>query len=298
VLVSLAGVSAPVPTPLTSQDTVDVARYRDIFGRWLASRLDGFVALGSNGEAVLLDEEESDRVIAAVRELVPEDRHFIVGVGRESTVATVRAAQRAGALGADVVLVRTPGFFKSQMTIDAFVRHYTTVADGSPVPVLLYNFTALTGVELPIEAVAVLAGHPNVVGMKESSGDVARIGQLAAAAPARFSLFAGSAASFCAALDAGAVGGILALACVVPDACVRLYELSRTGRREDARVLQEQVAPLARLLGSAHGVAGLKAAMRLVGGDVGPPRPPLLPVSVDAESAIRDAIARVHEVVA
>jgi 4-hydroxy-2-oxoglutarate aldolase len=294
--VKAAGVFAPVPTPFDEGDNLDLGRLKAALARLLNSPLSGFVVLGSNGEAVLLDEDESDRVVEAARGVVTSDRRFVVGVGRESTRATVNAARRAASLGADAVLVRTPGFFKSQMTTEAFVGHYRAVADRSPVPILLYNFTALTGVELPVAAVAALAGHPNVVGMKESGGDVSRIERLVAAAPAPFSLLAGSAATFQAALAAGAVGGILALACVVPEACVRLYELTMAGRHEDATALQARVTPLAQLLGSKYGVAGLKAAMRVAGCDVGMPRPPLLPLAGDGVSAIREAVATLHEV--
>src|SRR5712671_5087860 len=143
-----AGVYAPIPTTFDDGGEVDPGRLRTALARWMRAPLTGFVVLGSNGEAALLDEDESDRVLAAARDTIPASRPMIVGTGRESTRAAVAATRRAAALGADAVLVRTPGFFKSQMTPEAFVRHYTTVADASPVPVLLYNFTAVTGVNL------------------------------------------------------------------------------------------------------------------------------------------------------
>ena len=148
-LMNLAGVLNPIPTPFDSRGDVDLVRLRAALGRWLGSPLEGVVVLGSTGEAALLDEDESGRVIAAARAAVPADRTFIVGTGRESTRAAIAATTRAVELGADAVLVRTPGFYKSQMTTEAFVRHYTAVADASPVPVLLYNFTAVTGVTIP-----------------------------------------------------------------------------------------------------------------------------------------------------
>jgi 4-hydroxy-2-oxoglutarate aldolase len=256
--------------------------------------LTGFVVLGSTGEAVMLDEEETDQVVAAAREAVPADRPLLVGTGRESTQAAVRAARRAAALGADAVLVRTPGFYKSQMTGEAFVRHYTAVADASPVPVLLYNFTALTGVNLPPAAVSRLAAHPNIVGMKESGGDVLQITELVTETPDDFAVFAGSASTFYAALSVGASGGILALSCVVPEACVRLYELSEAGRHDEARRLQQQLLPLAKLLGSAYGVPGVKAALNLAGYDIGFPRPPLAPLPDAAVETLRQALDNLH----
>jgi 4-hydroxy-2-oxoglutarate aldolase len=293
---SLSGVLAPIPTPFDERDEIDLGRLRAALARWLTTPLAGFVVLGSNGEAPLLDEDESDRVVAAARDVVPGGRAFIVGAGRESTRATAAAARRAAALGADAVLVRTPGFFKAQMTADAFVRHYNAVADESPVPVLLYNFTAVTGVTLPIDAVAVLSRHPNIVGMKESGGDVLRMADLVAVTPEDFDVLAGSPSTFHASLCVGATGGILALGLVAPEACVRLFELTRAGRQDEALALQQQLLPLAKLLGSTYGVPGLKAALELVGCDTGGPRPPLVRLDPAAVTQLADALSSFDQV--
>ncbi len=295
---NLAGVFAPVPTPFDDQDRVDTGRLNRAFARWVKGPLSGFVLLGSNGEAAFLDEDESDRVIACAREAIPAGRPMIVGTGRESTQAAIRATNRAAALGADAVLVRTPGFFKSQMTNEVFVRHYTAVADASPVPVLLYNFTAVTGVNLLPAAVSRIATHPNVIGMKESGSDIAQMAELVQLTPPDFWVMAGSSATFYPALCAGASGGILALANVIPDACVRLLDLFRKGQHGEARRLQQQIVPLAKLLGSQYGVAGLKAALNLVGCDVGVPRPPLASLPDAGVAAIKDALARFEKVAA
>jgi 4-hydroxy-2-oxoglutarate aldolase len=294
----LAGVLAPIPTPIDDRDRVDTSRLRAPVEWWLSSRLTGIVVLGSAGESALLDESESERVIAAVREIVPSGRAFIVGTGRESTQASVRAATRAATLGADAVLVRTPSFFKKQMTSDLFVRHYTAVADASPVPVILYNFPAVTGVNLATDAVSRLAGHPNVIGLKESSGDLAQIADLVRGTPETFAVFCGSGAIFSRALTAGAAGGILTLACVVPDACVRLFELTRQQQDGEATDLQERLTPLAQLLGTLHGVPALKAAMNLMGFDLGVPRPPLVPLGDPAIATLKQELAKLQEVAA
>jgi 4-hydroxy-2-oxoglutarate aldolase len=292
---NLAGVFAPIPTPFDDLDQVDTTRLRAALTRWVARPITGFIVLGSNGEAVLMDDFESDRVIVAAREAVPRGRPFIVGTGRESTQAAIRACKRAAEHGADAVLVRTPGFFKSQMTTDVFVRHYTAVADASPVPVLVYNFTALTGVNLLPAAVWRLAVHPNIIGMKESGGDIAQIADLVSGSPDRFQVLAGTTSTFYAALCVGAKGGILAPASVVPEACLRLFELARDGRHADAVALQRQLMPLTRLLG-AHGVPGLKAALNVIGCDVGVPRPPLGPVNDAAVAQLREALAAFEEI--
>jgi 4-hydroxy-2-oxoglutarate aldolase len=292
---NFTGVFAPVPTPFDELDRVDTARLKAALVKWIATPLDGFVILGSNGEAVLMDDFESDQAIVAARDAVPASRRFIVGTGRESTQAAVRASKRAAEHGADAVLVRTPGFFKMQMTGDAFVRHYTAVADASPVPVLLYNFTALTGVNLLPAAVARLATHPNIVGMKESGGDVGQIADLVSSTPSTFSVIAGTAGAFYPALCVGAVGGILALACVLPEACANVFTLTKAGKHAEAMALQRRIAPAAKLLGQ-YGVPGLKAALNLIGYDVGVPRPPLAPASDAAVAALREAIAQFQEI--
>jgi len=267
---------------------------RDMVARLAGTPLVGLVVLGTTGEAVLLDEDESDRAIAAARAAWPRGRAFLVGTGRESTAAAIRASKRAADLGADAVLVRTPGFYKSQMNTGVFVRHYTAVADASPVPVLLYNFTAVTGVNISSDAVARLAEHRNIIGIKESGGDVQQIESFVRCTPDDFRVLAGSSATFCPAIRAGAEGGILALSCVLPDACHRLFELSARGDAE-AAALQDRLLPIAKLVGSMHGIPGLKAAMKLSGFDIGDPRPPLVPVSDDVVATLRDALATLKE---
>ena len=289
----LRGVFPPIPTPFRD-GALDTAALAANCERWMATGLRGLVVLGSNGEAPLLDDDESDRVIAAARERVPAGRLLIAGVARESTVGTVRAASRAAALGADAVLVRTPSFFRTLLTGEALARHYTAVADAAPVPVLLYNFTALTGVTLPVSAVKRLADHPNIIGMKESGSDIAFISALIDETPDDFSVLAGSAPVFYASLVSGAAGGILALASAVPDLCVQLFDLVAAGRLEEARRLQRRLTPLARLLTRVHGVPGLKAALEIAGYAGGAPRPPLQPAGPAAVAEIRQALEAVH----
>jgi 4-hydroxy-2-oxoglutarate aldolase len=185
------GIFTPITTPFTTDDTVDEAALARNVDRWMGTPLTGLVVLGSNGEAAQLDDAEADRVVAIVREHVPSDRPLIAGTGRESTKATIAATARAAAAGVDAVLVRTPSFFKAQMSAEIFVRHYTEVADASRVPVLLYNVTMFTGVTLQVEAVERLAAHPNIVGMKESGSDIGYISELVERTPDDFTVLAG-----------------------------------------------------------------------------------------------------------
>jgi 4-hydroxy-2-oxoglutarate aldolase len=231
-------------------------------------------------------------VVDIVRAGLPRERTLVVGTGRESTRATIAATRRAAEAGADAVLVRTPSYFKSRMTVDTFVAHYTAVADASPVPVLLYNFPAVTGVDLPLAAIERLSRHEKIAGIKESGGDVDRIANDVASVPDRFAVLCGSMPVFHPSLLAGARGGVLALACVLPDEAVRLFDLFASGRHDDAAALQRRLAPLARLVTSAYGVPGLKAALDVVGFAGGAPRPPLAPAPAQAIEAIEAALAR------
>jgi 4-hydroxy-2-oxoglutarate aldolase len=275
-----------MPTPF-KDGVVDASAILSNVRRWMAAGLGGVVALGTNGEAALLDDDESDQVVETARQEVPGDRTLIAGVGRESTRATIAAARRAAGAGADAVLVRTPSFYRAQVPVPALVAHYMAVADASPVPVLLYNYAAFTGVNLAPETIARLAVHPNIVGLKETSTDGAQFADLSGAVPDDFTVLVGSAPGAYTALSAGASGAILAIACVLPELCLQLLALTREGRHAEALAMQRRITPIARAVTTEFGIAGLKAAMDLSGYDGGNPRPPLGPVSSDGVEKIR-----------
>jgi 4-hydroxy-2-oxoglutarate aldolase len=282
-----AGIYTPIATPFRDDGTVDERALAANVSRWMTTPLTGLVVLGSNGEAASLEEAEADRVVEIVRAGVPSSRPLIAGTGRESTRGTIAATRRAAAAGADAALVRTPSFFKPQMTSDAFVRHFTEVADASPVPVLLYNVTLYTGVNLLPDAVERLAVHPNIVGIKESGSDIGQIAEYVARTPDDFTVLAGSATTLVHALCAGCDGAILALASLAPAECVSMATLVREKRLDEATALQRRLMPLARSVGTTYGVPGLKAALELKGYAGGPPRPPLRPVSSEVVDIIR-----------
>jgi 4-hydroxy-2-oxoglutarate aldolase len=272
-----AGIYTPIVTPFTSSGDLDERGMVANVDRYLASPLTGLVVLGSNGEAAQLDDEEADRAIAVVRDRVPRDRPLLVGTGRESTRATIAASRRAASLGADAVMARTPSFYKPQMTSEAFIRHFTAVADASPVPVLLYNVTMYTGVNLLPDAVEKLSEHPNIVGLKDSGNDMLQIGDYLARAKPGFTVLAGAAPTLFTSAALGVHGAVLALAGIVPELCVELFGHVRAGRIDEARALQKRLMPVARSIGPVYGVPGLKAALDLLGLHGGTPRPPLGP---------------------
>ncbi len=294
---NLQGIFPPIATPFVN-DEVDFRGLQSNIERWMKTPLSGLLVLGSNGEAPLLDDDEARRVVEAAREVVPRDKTMIVGASGQSTHSAIGAVRRAAQAGADVVLVQTPSYFKSLMNADVFVRHFTAVADASPVPVLPYNVPVYTGVVLPAVAVAKLSAHPNIVGVKDSSGDLTQIGDLVALTPPAFKVLVGSAPTLYASLCVGASGGIVAVACVMPELCVRLYELAREGQHAEALALQRQITPLAKSVTGVYGVAGLKAAMELAGYVGGAPRAPLAPASAEAIAVIRAQIEALQAAVA
>ena len=276
----------PMPTPF-KDGAVHVEAIRRNVRHFITSGLGGVVALGTNGEAPMIDDDESVRVVEAARAEIPADRVLIAGAGRESTPAAIAAAKRAAAAGADAVLVRTPTFYRAHLGVPALVAHYTAIADASPVPVLLYNYAAFTGVNLSPETVGKLAAHPNIVGMKETSTDGAQFAELGGAVPARFTVLSGSAPGVYAALCAGAGGAILAVACIRPALCLDLLGHVQSGRYREALACQRRLTPLARAVTTGFGIAGLKKAMDLCGLEGGEPRAPLEPLKADAIDKLR-----------
>jgi len=288
---AFVGLYTPRATPFADDGSLDARALTRNVERYLQTPLTGLVVLGSNGEAPQLEDHEADLAIQTVRAAMPKNRPLLAGTGRESTAATIAATKRAADLGADAVLVRTPSFYKGQMTTDAFVRHYTQVADRSPVPVLLYNVTMYTGVNLLPDAVATLSRHPNIVGIKETNSDMVQFGEYLSRSQEGFTVLAGSGATYYSALALGAHGAILAVGGVAPQLCSDIFIAVREGRFDEARALHRQLSPLSKLLGATHGVPGLKAALTLCGYDGGHPRPPLQPVPPAAIDAIRAALA-------
>jgi 4-hydroxy-2-oxoglutarate aldolase len=286
-----AGIYTPIVTPFTDRGDVNESGLAANVDHYLSTPLTGLVVLGSNGEAPQLEDDEADRVIQCVRDRVPSGRPVLVGTGRESTRATIAACKRAAAIGVDAVMARTPSFYKPQMTSENFVRHFTEVADASPVPLLLYNVTMYTGVNLLPDAVEKLSEHPNIVGLKDSGNDMLQIADYLSRSKPGFTVLAGAAPTLFTAAALGVHGAVLALAGLAPDLCVQLFDHVRSGRVDDARALQRRLLPLARSIGPVYGVPGLKAALDLVGLNGGVPRPPLRPVAAAAIEVLRSQLA-------
>jgi 4-hydroxy-2-oxoglutarate aldolase len=282
----LAGILPPVATPFVD-DEVDLSAMRANVERWMGTGIRGLLLLGTNGEAPFVRDDEAVRLVATAREATPPDRLLLVGTGRQATRDTIALTRQVARAGADAVVVLTPSVYRAQLSAGALVAHYRAVADASPVPVVLYNMPQATGVTLAPPIVQELASHANIAGIKESSGDVAVVADLVARAPREFPVVVGGAPTLYASLLVGATGGIIAIANVVPDLCVRLYELARERRHDEALALQRLLTPLAAAVTTGYGVAGLKAAMALAGFRPGQPRRPLPPLDDEGLRKIR-----------
>ncbi len=280
------GIFAPIATPLVN-DRIAWDKLEQNIEKWAASGLAGLVVLGSNGEFQLLTREEKEELIAFVRQHTPKDMKVMAGTGCESTAETIELSRRAAELGADAVLVVTPNYYKACYTPSALKKYYTEVADASPVPVMLYNMPGNTGINMQSSLMAELAAHPNIVGVKDSSGNIVQIAETIANTPADFAVFAGSASYLLPSLALGAVGTTAALANVLPEECVAVYEHFKAGRLEEARRLQHRLLEINRAVTARWGPAGLKAAMDMVGYYGGPPRKPILPLTPAEREELR-----------
>lgn len=283
---ALRGVLPPLCTPFDERGGLDLCAFESNLDRYAAEDLGGYLVLGSNGEAAALDLEEKLSLVRAAR--ARAGRGFLLaGTGLESTRATVDLTRRVADLGADAVLVLTPHYYKAAMTAEALRRHFETVADASPVPVLLYSVPVFTGLAIPVSVARDLSAHPRVAGMKDSGGDLGHMGRILAAVPPTFAVACGSAPVLYPALCLGAVAGILAVACCAPRPVAALFRAFEAGDHARARRLQAAITPLATAVTSTYGVAGLKLAMDLAGLRGGPPRAPLLAPPGAAEAELR-----------
>ena len=285
---ALAGVFAPVVTPFGADGSVDRAAFQRNVRAHQAAGLDGVITAGSSGEAALLDDVERARLAESAREALGSGTTVIAGVGGESTRSTLRRTRDAVLAGADAVLVVAPHYYGRRMDDAALLAHYTTVADASPRPVLLYNIPVYAHFALSAELVQRLAEHPNVAGMKDSAGEMTTLAQYVAAQGPAFRVLTGHAGTYAMALSLGVRGGILAAALFAPGVVLAVTRAHAAGDAATVDEAQARLTPLGRDVVAALGPAGLKCALDLVGLDGGAPRAPLL-ACTDAERAVVEA---------
>ena len=320
----LQGVFPAITTPFYPDGRIYFRKLEHNVSKYSLTEVAGFVVLGSTGEVVMLSDEERRVILQAAIEAAGANKIMIAGTGVESVRGTLEMTEAAALLGYDAALVRTPHYYKSQMTPAVMLNFYRTVADHSPLPVLIYSVPPFTGYDIPTEVVKELAEHPNIIGIKESSGSVEKIGQMArelahirrtvpatlrrtkaradmvsvtaltgaatmvqdATHEVGFQILAGSAQKMLPSLEAGASGAVLAFGTVAPVACVNIYTAFRAGEMEKAKAAQEVIVQPATRIASQLGIAGVKYGMDFNGYYGGTPRLPLLPVSAEVRGEI------------
>lgn len=280
------GIFVPETTPFDVQGELDGAAFRANVRAHIKAGARGIVTAGSTGEAALLGDDERERIVELAREIVPPDHWLVAGVGSEATRATIWRARDAAARGADAVLVVAPHYYGASMTDAALEAHYRLVADASTVPVILYNIPKYAHFALSAELVGRLATHENVIGIKDSSGDLASLKGYLAHQSESFTVLTGSGGGILAGLEAGARGGILAVACIAAAVAVEVYDGHRRGDRDAAGAAQAVLVPYAKEIVSALGPAGVKCAMDAVGLHGGPVRSPLAALSPASSAAV------------
>jgi 4-hydroxy-2-oxoglutarate aldolase len=271
----LQGIMPPVITNFDTAGEIAPIPFRENLRRWIETPVDGIVLFGSNGEGALIDEDEKTRLTAFARDVVPAGYVLIGGASGESTRSTIRQAKQLAGAGADVVLVHPPAYFGPHISVAAMMDHFRALADASPVPVLLYHIPKYTKVTLEAGFVAELMRHPNVAGLKDSSGDIKRFADYTSACDKGCRLFIGNGALLYTALELGAAGGILGVANFAPALCADVVRHFREGRPQEAGRVQGVLSPLHREIVAAHGAAGCKAALDLIGWSGGSPRAPI-----------------------
>lgn len=288
--ISLRGVIPPIPTPFDADGGVHYPALSENLARWNQYDLAGYVVLGSNGEGVYVDQQEKVRVWETARRAIPSGKLLLAGTGCESTRQTIALTRQAAEAGADAALIVTPHYYTAKMTADSLVWHFQAIADASPIPILIYNVPAFTHVNMDANAVARAARHPNIVGIKDTSGNLVQLAETVRLVEPEFQVLAGSAGFFLAGLAVGAAGGILALANVAPVRAIEIYRLFKEGKWDEAAELQRRMIPVNTAVTGRFGIAGLKAALDMLGYYGGPVRSPLLDLADGERQALREAL--------
>ena len=274
----LRGIFPPLPTSFDGNEALATNKMVENIKQLSHYNLTGFLILGSNGELVHLTDDEKEKVYVETRKAIPSDKIMLAGTGCPSTRQTIELTQKAAKAGADAALVLNPSYYKGLMTKEVLMKHYFTIADASSIPIIVYNMPANSGLDMDADTIIALSQHANIVGLKDSGGNIAKMGEICQKVNPEFQVLAGSAGFLLPALSVGAVGGVLALANIAPQHSIDIHQYFFEGRIDEARKIQQKIIVLNNFVTRIHGVPALKEAMNQLGLYGGPPRKPLLPV--------------------
>ncbi|HEY6953308.1 MAG TPA: dihydrodipicolinate synthase family protein [Bacteroidota bacterium] len=286
----IRGVIPPMMTPFRENESVDYDMFVRNLKRWNREELGGYLVLGSNSEAASLSETEKLKLIGLTVEHAKKGRIILAGTGLESAKETLRLTEKAATLGIDAALVLTPSYYGDLMTDEALVGYFTFVADHSPVPILIYNVPRYTHINVSVEVVRRLSEHPNIIGMKDSRGEIAQVELFVKNAAKDFQVIVGSASVWYPSMHYGVVSGILALSNFAGAQCAQIQTLFKKGDLQSAEELHRKLLPVNAAITTTYGVAGLKYAATLAGYEGGVVRRPLRPLDERARQSIRSIL--------
>jgi 4-hydroxy-2-oxoglutarate aldolase len=291
-MIKLNGIFPPLPTSFDINEELALDKMKANIRALSVYKLSGFLVLGSNGELVHLSEKEKETVFTMARKAIPDNKLMIAGVGGQSTRETVALTKKAVKAGADAILVLNPFYFKGLMTTEALKVHYFAVADNSDIPVIIYNMPANSGMDMSADTIIAISSHPNITGLKDSGGNIVKLGDIRLRVKSEFQILAGGAGFLIPAMSVGAVGGILALANIAPAHCIEMYEAFVSGDIPRAREIQLEVIPLNTAVTRKWGIPALKEAMDYLGLYGGPARKPILPLNTEEKTALLSLLVK------
>ncbi|MGK7394428.1 MAG: dihydrodipicolinate synthase family protein [Candidatus Cyclobacteriaceae bacterium M3_2C_046] len=291
VIRKLNGVFPSIITPFKENQEVDYGKFARNLEKWNEDPLSGYLVLGSSGEAAYLEEKEKIKLIELTMEVADRNKLILASTGMESTKASIKLTNKAAGSGIDAALLLTPFYFKNQMDDQVLINYFTEVADHADIPIILYNEPKFTRVDISSAVVGVLSKHPNIIGIKDSSADIAKLADMKRHVADGFNILAGSAYLWYPALHFGIEGGIMALANCVPNECVGIQEAFNQGNYKEAEQIYLRLFPVNQAITTRYGVAGLKFAVDILGYESGNVRKPLLPLNEEAQEEIRKTMA-------
>lgn len=287
----LYGIMPPIATPFIN-DEIAFDKLTENLSKWNQTGLSGYVVMGSNGESVFLTRDEKLKLVETVKKNIPEEKLLIAGTGSDSIKETIALTNESAERGADYALILTPSFYKSEMKPAAYIKYFSAVADKTKIPVIVYNVPKFTGVDIEAETVSQLSKHPNIVGIKNSAENLRQTAELVSMCPKDFSVITGTGSVLYTSLTVGAVGGILALANIAPNECVKIQTLTEEGKHDEALKLQQKLFPVNKVITAKYGVAGLKAALDMLGYFGGEPRSPLSSLQENEKVSLKQTLEK------
>ena len=281
------GVIPPMISPFKANGDLDTDAFVFNMKKWNEDRLAGYLVIGSNSETVYLSEEEKLELLKLTVEHAKKDRLVMVGSSQESARESIKLTNKCAKLGAHCALILTPFYYGASMDSKAMIRFFTEVADNSDIPILIYNVSKFTHVNIGADAVAELSRHKNIVGMKDSNGDVPQLATFLRVADPSFQVMTGTYGAWYPALAMGTTGIISAMANCCPNEIAETQELYETGKHKESFDLYQRMFPVNAAVTGGFGIAGLKYACDYLGYKGGHVRNPLADLNEAQKDQVR-----------